>query len=104
MQKNEDSRDQKFDVVKGIAIVLMVIGHAECDAGLRSFIYLFHMSAFFLIAGWFYRAEFSWPGVRKFVGGKLMRLWWPFVFWCSLFALLHNVLLSLNVYPDSTLR
>ena len=49
------TRDTALDAVKGLAIVLMVMCHAGAAAGIRDFVYLFHMPVFFLAAGWCYR-------------------------------------------------
>jgi fucose 4-O-acetylase-like acetyltransferase len=47
-----DARDETFDMLKGVAIVLVILGH--CRVGpLYSFIYSFHMPLFFFISGYF---------------------------------------------------
>lgn len=49
--QNEE-RDETFDVLKGIAIILVIIGH--CYFGhFRPFIYSFHMPLFFFVTGYF---------------------------------------------------
>jgi fucose 4-O-acetylase-like acetyltransferase len=45
-------RDDSFDVLKGIAILLVIVGHCETFR-FRPFIYSFHMPLFFFIAGFF---------------------------------------------------
>lgn len=92
--------DERYDVIKGLAIILMVVGHAGCALGLHDFIYLFHMPVFFIFAGRFIRSAETWTDVRGFFGKKIIRLWWPFVFWSALFVFLHNWLLSVGVYPE----
>lgn len=53
-------RDSLLDFLKGVAIVLMVLGHALDDwadgATVRSYIYLFHMPVFFVAAGCVFNA------------------------------------------------
>lgn len=45
-------RDETFDILKGIAIILMVVGH--CEVGpLGPFINSFHMPLFFFVTGYF---------------------------------------------------
>ena len=44
-------RDSTWDAVKGIGIILMVIGHSGCPTFLHDFIYLFHMGLFFFVSG-----------------------------------------------------
>lgn len=46
--KNIIQRDLTWDAIKGIAIMLMVVGHSGCPSYLRNFIYLFHMGCVLL--------------------------------------------------------
>lgn len=48
----DEDRDITFDVLKGIAIILVIIGHCEFGP-FRAFIYSFHMPLFFFVAGYF---------------------------------------------------
>jgi len=91
-------RDETFDVVKGLAIILMVLGHAGCDSSVRAWIYLFHMPVFFIVAGWFYRCPDDGRGVGRSVVRRFARLWWPYCFWATALILLHNCLLEIGVY------
>ncbi len=51
-------RDRQLDAVKGIGILLMVLGHAYFIlTTLHRFIYAFHMPLFFMISGFVLRAE-----------------------------------------------
>lgn len=76
--------------MKGIAIILMVIGHAEAPELLTNFIYTFHMPLFFMAAGYFFDRKYlsdPWTFCRKRFEG----LYIPFVKWSLVFLLLHNV-------------
>lgn len=97
-------RDDTFDVVKGIAIILMVFAHAaqpEFEM-LRGWIYLFHMPVFFVLAGWFFNWKYadSWRSVLGFVAKKMRRLWLPFCIWSIIFILLHNWFVHIGIYTD----
>ena len=46
-------RNLVFDVMKGVGILLMLVGHLRIPMGLRTFIYSFHMPLFFILAGYF---------------------------------------------------
>lgn len=50
-----NKRDSTFDVMKGIGIILMIIGHMHIPHLLRDFIFSFHMPMFFLIGGYFFK-------------------------------------------------
>lgn len=45
-------RDPVIDSMRGIGIVLMVLGHSGFPG--TDFIYLFHMALFFMLSGWFF--------------------------------------------------
>lgn len=49
----EGARDHTISICKGIAIILMVVGHVEAPELLTNFIYTFHMPLFFIAAGYF---------------------------------------------------
>ena len=51
---NKRIRESWLDVVKGIGILLMVIGHANAPGVIRHWIYGFHMPLFFIITGYLY--------------------------------------------------
>lgn len=50
-------RDQTFDVMKGIGILAMVIGHYHTPSLLRQFIFVWHMPLFFLLSGFFFKPK-----------------------------------------------
>lgn len=41
-----------IDVLKGIGIILVVIGHISLDNGMSNWIYTFHMPMFFALSGY----------------------------------------------------
>jgi len=66
-------REQRFDLIKGVAIFLVIVGHVltfcirEIDnAFLFKFVGEVHMPMFFFVSGWFsYRNEFMAPDLIK---------------------------------------
>lgn len=48
-------RDNTFDVMKGIGILAMVIGHCPIPRWIESLIFVWHIPMFFIISGYFYR-------------------------------------------------
>jgi len=74
---NKGKRDQTWDIVKGIGIILVVIGHSGCPAYLKHFIYLFHMGLFFFISGMFLSNP-NLNNLKQFTQKKLNRLYIPF--------------------------
>lgn len=49
-------RDNTFDVMKGIGIIAMVIGHSSIPKLLQQFIFVWHMPLFFMVSGYFYKS------------------------------------------------
>lgn len=87
------------DAVKGIAIILMVLGHTEQGALHRQlwagnvvrgvsfsndFIYTFHMPAFFFVSGLFLAGSVERRGKWPFILEKARTLLYPYVLWALL--------------------
>lgn len=76
------NRIDTFDILKGIGIILMVIGHThlDCDtpivSRLNQIIYSFHMPLFFLISGYFFKPKPFNIGIK----GYFKRLIIPYIF------------------------
>lgn len=75
-------RDVGLDVLKGLGIVLVVIGH-NWPAAAR-FVFWYHMPLFFVISGYTYKRPAS---LRAFARAKLWRLGLPYVCFVALLAL-----------------
>ena len=58
-------RDQTFDIMKGIGILSMVIGHSYVPAVLKDFIFTWHMPLFFIISGYFYKSNPNREYIKK---------------------------------------
>lgn len=48
-------RLQYFDIAKGIAIILMILGHNGMPHVVTRFIFSFHMPLFFIVSGYFFK-------------------------------------------------
>ena len=90
-------RDPVLDSMRGIGIVLMVLGHAGFPGS--SFIYLFHMALFFMLSGWFFSpyAGENIHRLARFARRKVLTLWLPFVAANTVFTLLTNPFLKMNI-------
>lgn len=51
----ESKRNIVLDIVRAALIILMIVGHRPIDSGFRKFVYSFHMMAFVIISGYFYK-------------------------------------------------
>ena len=47
-------RDQSFDIMKGIGILAMILGHLGMPTAIDRFIYAWHMPLFFIVSGYFF--------------------------------------------------
>jgi fucose 4-O-acetylase-like acetyltransferase len=90
-------KNDTISISKGIAIILMVIGHSGCPQWLFDFIYEFHMPLFFFVSGYCLKEKYI-DAPRLFVERKITTLYKPFVIWSSIFLVLHNFFYHLNVY------
>ncbi|EFB77335.1 acyltransferase [Subdoligranulum variabile DSM 15176] len=88
-------RDGVLDAMRGIGIVLMVVGHSGFPGS--GFIYLFHMALFFMLSGYFFRLGEGVAGLRHFCVRRLLTLWLPFVAANTVFTLCNNLFLRLNI-------
>ncbi len=78
MDKILDCRDVTFDIMKGVGILLMLVGHYWPESQYaHQFIYSFHMPLFFLVAGYFSKPPMAcvWEVIKK----NAKRLLLPFV-------------------------
>lgn len=56
--KSTVKRIDYIDIVKGITIILMIIGHvSNIPTILRTFIFSFHMPLFFIISGYTFKKK-----------------------------------------------
>ena len=93
-------RDRTIDILKGIGIILMVIGHAGCPHLLHEYIYTFHMPLFFIASGYFF-TEKNAVNVITFSWKKIKGIYIPFVACSIAFLLLHNVFFNIGIINDS---
>lgn len=92
-------RLQSMDLLKFMAIFLVLWGHAEqylvsddfIDRAVYRHIYSFHMSLFMMISGFFFAMTIK-PGVMKNVLNKARQLILPAVCWTIIFGLLSALI------------
>lgn len=91
-------RDAVLDAMRGIGIVLMVLGHSGFAGS--DFIYLFHMALFFMLSGYFFRLGDGVSGLRHFCARRVITLWLPFVAANTAFTICNNLFLKLHILTD----
>lgn len=98
--KNEILDHEYWNIVKGIGIILVVVGHLCWD--LTQFIYLFHLPLFFFVSGYLYNEEKYGDNPYLNVAARLKSSWMKYVliFWVLIWT--HNLWINLQiawVYP-----
>lgn len=90
------NRDKTLDIIKGIGIILMVVGHSGAPDYVHDYIYTFHMPLFFIASGWFF-SERNLDDCKGFAVRKIKNIYFPYWKWCVIFLLLHNVFYSVGI-------
>ena len=92
-------RDTTISIAKGIAIILMVIAHAEAPGWLCNFIFEFHMPLFFITAGYFFSTKYL-NDEATFVKKRIKGLYIPFVKWAVFFLIIHNWMFDIGILNE----
>lgn len=98
-----ENRDITIDIVKGIGIVMMVLGHSGFIYS--SYFTTFHMALFFIVSGYLYNDEASTSvkSMKAYILKRLKALWFPYVVANVIFILLNNIFIDLNIYTTNPL-
>jgi fucose 4-O-acetylase-like acetyltransferase len=98
------TRSNIVDIVKGIAIALVVYGHTAQGMIHRAwwvgpgaifsdeFIYSFHMPAFFFVSGLFVMGSVAKRGSRQFVVDKLKTILYPYLLFAIITAVIEPLI------------
>jgi fucose 4-O-acetylase-like acetyltransferase len=94
-------RDQRLDILKGIGIILMVVGHSGFPYA--NYIYLFHMALFFMASGYVWNDDKvrSVKAVGKATLSRVRSLWIPFAVGNGIFTLLNNWFVRFDLYSPT---
>ena len=110
-KKQEKKRNEYIDILKGVAIVLVVVGHCiQFGSGVSylenneffqnivfRFIYSFHMPLFVLISGYLFYNTLSKKDVKAIIKSRINTLVLPIFVW----TILQNILLFICGKNDS---
>lgn len=84
-----------WNIVKGIGILSIVIGHSFRQ--LVPLVYMYHLVIFFFLGGYFYNEEKYGDDPYKCLVSKLKSNWTKFFIYSIFFTLIHNILLKLGL-------
>lgn len=92
--KSNGKRIDWIDIFKGLAIILVVVGHAT---GLfNAYIYQFHVAAFFFISGWV--AKLDRTSLLRDLIKKAMTLIVPLLLMIVMFGIVTNCMNKFGIY------
>lgn len=78
-----NNRIKWIDISRGIAIILMVVGHTSIPQSLSKFIWSFHMPLFFIVSGMMFNAT-KYSSLYVFVKHKTKTLVVPYLFFSTI--------------------
>lgn len=98
---NVKKRDENIDVLKGLAIICVVLGH--CGFPGSAYIYLFHMAVFFMASGYCFDAKKiqSCDSLWEYVVKKLRSLWLPYVIFNTFGWMFYNTFIQIGFLTDN---
>ena len=98
---NVKKRDENIDVLKGMAIICVVLGH--CGFPGSFYIYLFHMAVFFMASGYCFDAKKiqSLDNLWEYAVKKLRSLWLPYVIFNTLGWIFYNAFIRIGFLTDN---
>ena len=82
MEAEVKKRDKAMDIARGIAIIVMIMGHtghAFDDLGFSLWYHAWHMPIFYIVSGYFFSGRIT--NITSFIARKAKRLLVPYIFW-----------------------
>lgn len=101
MNLTTQSRSSYWDIVKGLGIIAIVLGHSCYFA--VTFVYLFHLALFFFVSGFLYNENKYGDAPFAYFGNRFAGTWPRYVFYTSCFVLLHNFFVTRGLYAGQEL-
>lgn len=78
-----NDRLKYIDITKGIAILLVLLGHLlEPDSYLKTIIYVIHMPLFFIASGMTIKSQ----NIKLCISKRFKRIYVPYIIWALIFA------------------
>lgn len=101
MNTTKAPRSLYWDMVKGLGIIAIVIGHAGLPGS--AFVYLFHLALFFFVTGYLYNEEKYGDAPFVYFGVRLSGAWPRYLCYTVCFVLLHNFFVTRGLYANAPL-
>lgn len=92
-------RSKYYDIVKGLGIISIVIGHSCYFA--YKYVYIYHLAIFLFISGILFNEAKYATNPYLILSAKLKSLWPKYVYYSVLFIIFRNLLISIGIYSVS---
>lgn len=83
---SNSDRNPEIDVMRGMLLVIMILGHFNIDGELRKLIFSFHMAAFVVLSGFFFNGR---RGIVETFKKLLKSFMLPYLLFCLIHFLLN---------------
>ena len=108
MELHSKNRETFIDILKGIGIISIVIGHGpsyiwfgKVQIPIGPFVYLYHLAIFFFCSGYLYKD--IQKDLTVFLAKKIKSLYWPATKHSLIALLLYNLYVKMGVVDSSYL-
>lgn len=97
---NKETLNKKHNpvlgIMKGIAILSVVAGHALDNTVYESFVNQYHLATFFFVSGYFFQVRYV-DDCKRFMAKRIKSLYIPFVVIMLLGIVFHNLLYDIYI-------
>ncbi|MDO4961981.1 MAG: acyltransferase family protein [Eubacteriales bacterium] len=93
-------RDEYWDVVRGLGILAIVLGHICFYGDVKAFVYLFHVPFFFFISGALYNETKYKDKPFEYFGARLKGTWTDYMICEVILIALHNTFVRMGIVPS----
>ena len=93
--KDNTPNREYWNIVKGLGILLVVVGHA-CTFSVE-FVYIFHLQLFFFVSGYLYSEKKYGDHPVQYVKKRFVSLWLKYMILSAILVILHNPLYDMGM-------
>ena len=84
-------RIHNIDILKGIGILLVILGHLDLPLRIRNIIYIFHMPLFFFLSGALWKNKETKMSLKVYIKHILTSLIYPYIVWNGVEICIHLI-------------
>lgn len=104
IKKSENaSRKTIYDVLKGLGIISIVIGHTHPSGPVLLFVYSYHLALFVFVSGLQFNTEKYSDNPYLLFQNRVRTMWPAYFLYLTFFTLIHNIAMRLHMIPEEEL-